>query len=236
MNRTTLKDVRAALAKSPEERTQAEASLVKQWELRSAEFSVSVAELGRRSRAQLESFHRAGGIGKLQEQFGELLKSIPAQVVIPDLKLPKMNSPAVEDVASRVQERLAREAREKTERRAREVEMVELLHSILCEMQRERQQREELAEKVRRHEDELVCLRSGGAGRPSAMNLILDELTLRGNAGKLEDTQAAQARFLASWLRKRYPRAARTTPKAITNNAEFRRLYRQFHAPDKNVK
>jgi hypothetical protein len=128
-----------------------------------------------------------------------------------------------------VSEHMARGMREEEEQRARGVKTVQLLDAILGELREQRKEIGRQAAKLREHDDELVRIRSGGTGRPSSMHLVLEELKRRG-IQKLESSQVAQAKVLASWLRRAHPSAAPTSPKTITNNAEFRTLYRQLRA------
>lgn len=69
---------------------------------------------------------------------------------------------------------------------------------------------------------------SGGAGRPSAMHLIDNELLRRAGKGELEDTRNAQARVLVEWLKRTHPIERPPTPKAVANHFSKTALYRDL--------
>jgi hypothetical protein len=71
--------------------------------------------------------------------------------------------------------------------------------------------------------------RSGGAGRPSSMDLVEREFECRKEAGEIEATLAAQARVLAAWFPEAHPGEVRPTAKTIENR--LRDLYRKAKAP-----
>lgn len=158
-------------------------------------------------------------VDKWRQQSAKMMSVLPTHI------LPKNRiDPSVFELHSSFPEVVELQHADMEDQRAREVAMLSTLDAILREMQR-------LTEKVRQHEEELIRLRSGGSGRPTAMHLILAELERRGAEGMLESTQAEQARVLASWLRKAQTLAAPTKPKTITNNANFRAAYRKLRKP-----
>jgi hypothetical protein len=69
--------------------------------------------------------------------------------------------------------------------------------------------------------------RTGLAGRPSSINLVLPVAQSRLTAGDYPDTQAKFSEQLAEHLKKTMPNAPRMTPKAIRNNPEFKELWRR---------
>jgi hypothetical protein len=73
--------------------------------------------------------------------------------------------------------------------------------------------------------------KSGLAGRPTSINLVLPIALSRLNAGEYPDTQIKFSEQLAEHLAKAEPQAPRMTPKAIRNNPEFRELWRRRKSP-----
>jgi hypothetical protein len=69
--------------------------------------------------------------------------------------------------------------------------------------------------------------KTGVAGRPTAINLILDLAQNRLAAKDYADSQKQFAQELADYLAKTDPLAPRMTPKSITNNPKFRELWRK---------
>jgi hypothetical protein len=59
---------------------------------------------------------------------------------------------------------------------------------------------------------------SGGAGRPSAMHLIDQELRRLAKKGKLADTRNEQAQDLLDWLKSAHPNLSHPTKKTIANH------------------
>jgi hypothetical protein len=214
MERQTVKDILEALAKRPEDRTAAEVRLVAE--------NTRVPAALKRQMQHLEELGVPQAVDRLREQIATLQKS-----AVP----PASSGDSIYRLQQAYRRADAEARREKNDQRSRDIETLRTLQAIYALLQDQRTELERLAAKAQEHEEELARLRTGGAGRGSAMHLVLEELKRRGAEGKLEGTQAAQARVLAAWLRKAYPRAARTGAKAMTNNAEFRSLYRQFAKP-----
>jgi hypothetical protein len=73
--------------------------------------------------------------------------------------------------------------------------------------------------------------KTGLAGRPTSINLVLPMARSRLNAGDYPDTQAKFSEQLAEDLAKAEPHAPRMTPKAIRNNPEFKELWRRRKPP-----
>jgi hypothetical protein len=73
--------------------------------------------------------------------------------------------------------------------------------------------------------------KSGVAGRPTSINLVLPIALSRLNAGDYPDTQTEFSEQLAEDLAKAEPQAPRMTPKAIRNNPKFRELWRRRKPP-----
>jgi hypothetical protein len=71
---------------------------------------------------------------------------------------------------------------------------------------------------------------SGAPGRPTSMQLVLDELERRASAG-LEASASAEAEVLAAWLPKAHPSAPKLTAKTIRNKIGSR--FRQLQAARK---
>src|SRR5882724_1725305 len=69
--------------------------------------------------------------------------------------------------------------------------------------------------------------KSGLAGRPTSINLVLPIALSRLNAGDYPDTQTEFSEQLAEALAKTEPQAPRMTPKAIRNNPKFKELWRR---------
>jgi hypothetical protein len=69
---------------------------------------------------------------------------------------------------------------------------------------------------------------SGGAGRPSGMHLIADELRRRAKANELENTRAAEAAELLNWFSRTHPTLRRPTRKTIANYLSRDGLYRDL--------
>jgi hypothetical protein len=68
--------------------------------------------------------------------------------------------------------------------------------------------------------------KTGVAGRPSSIKLVLPVARSRLTAGDYPDTQTKFSEQLAEHLAKAEPEAPRLTAKAIRNNPEFRELWR----------
>ena len=71
-------------------------------------------------------------------------------------------------------------------------------------------------------ESNSVPLRSGAPGRPTSMHLIEQKFKERAKQGVLKPTLEAEAKFLASWLKKNHPNAHPATAKTIANRLRSR--------------
>jgi hypothetical protein len=72
--------------------------------------------------------------------------------------------------------------------------------------------------------------RTGAPGRPGSMHLIWHEYERRKHAGLLEPSLAAEARYLAEWLKRAHREAAPNKPRSIENRIrDDYRKYRQTH-------
>ena len=106
---------------------------------------------------------------------------------------------------------------------------VSLLAKILSELQQERAAPEQSGAKVEEHEREIIRLRSGAPGRPSAMHLVEREFEQSAKNKQTEATVGEQARVLADWLPTAYPDAHPLTAKTISNRlcAKYREARRR---------
>lgn len=59
--------------------------------------------------------------------------------------------------------------------------------------------------------------KSGAPGRPSSMDLVLEEFKRRRESGKLEPTKQAMAESLCNWLNQTHLHEAKLTAKTIKN-------------------
>lgn len=85
---------------------------------------------------------------------------------------------------------------------------------------------------LRRHSDANLpvaqnIIRTGLAGRPSSIHLVLPVAQSRLAARDYPDTQAKFSEQLAQHLKETFPGAPRMTPKAIGNNPDFKELWRR---------
>jgi hypothetical protein len=110
-----------------------------------------------------------------------------------------------------------RHAHEWEERHGGEIAILGVLREIRAELHEVSSRQAKHDEQLRTHEAELVRLRSGAPGRPSAMHLVRDEFERRVASGQLEETVTEQSEALADWLRTSHSTAAPLTPKAIRN-------------------
>lgn len=63
-----------------------------------------------------------------------------------------------------------------------------------------------------------ACDRSGGAGRPTSMHLVREEMLRRAGADELFQVLREESEYLSSWLSQTHPSLAQATPKAIRNS------------------
>lgn len=75
---------------------------------------------------------------------------------------------------------------------------------------------------------------TGLAGRPTSIQLILQEADRRCNLGDVPEHKIVFAEELSEWLAKNHPTHPKATPKAIGNNKNFTSLFRRFGARPKS--
>jgi hypothetical protein len=64
----------------------------------------------------------------------------------------------------------------------------------------------------------MITYSTGAAGRRSSMHLVEPEMRARAARGELIETFAGESEFLAVWLKRTHPKAAKATAKTIRNN------------------
>jgi hypothetical protein len=77
--------------------------------------------------------------------------------------------------------------------------------------------------------DRAEIVKTGAAGRPSAMHVLRTELAERGKAGKIEISLAEQARVLRQWFGAQYPKLP--CPAQTTTENSLRDQYRAAKSP-----
>jgi hypothetical protein len=135
------------------------------------------------------------------------------------------SSAGFREALQEAQQALAREKRERHERENATLATLEGIQDQLSELSRVIVAHDTL---IKAHADELVAIRTGASGRPSAMHLVRAEFERRVALGQLEGTVTAQSEVLASWLPSAHPGAAPAKAKSIRNNLGAR--YREAKA------
>jgi hypothetical protein len=107
--------------------------------------------------------------------------------------------------------------REKRERQQRETASLNALEGIRAQLEGLGRVIAEHDQVLKRHDEELVRIRSGASGRPSAMHLVRIEFDRRVAMGQLEATVTAMSEALEAWVHTSYPDAAPLKAKTIRN-------------------
>ncbi len=214
--------LKAALQKRPEDRTEAEKELVKEWGPNASD----PIETSRGAANPAKATERPSDIEMLQDMIARL--RAPASQWAADSSR-GLAARALSNSFGRILEAQRnaweQQAREKEQRQEREVAMVSALDGILRTLKGVAEPPQKHDDELQDHEEELTLLRSGAPGRPSVMHFIEEEFDRRVDEGQMEDTLSEQARVLSKWLRSAHPDFPRVTPKTIENRlrASFRR-------------